>query len=541
MSKKKNAFDKAIAVIDPQRALKRAAARKKLDILNSTYEGPGGGGYARHGANTWKKSLVGWFSRAGSPDDDIIGAWGSLTLKTLRARCRDLHMGAPLATGAINTISANVVGPGLHLKPKIDATSLGITYKQADEWQKQVEREFETWCKECDAERTSTFGELQEIAFASALISGDVFALTPMFKNINDKYLLKVLLIEADRVETPPEMEGERFVRGGIKFDQRGAPVDYYIRKYHPFDSRTYNTFEYDTYPAFGKLTGRRNVIHLFSRQRPGQKRGVPLLAPVIETMKQLSRYTDAELMAALISGMFTVFVKTDISNEEVLADNIPVGEQIAGSNPLDYELGNGAIVGLNPGESIQETNPNRPNVAFDGFVQSLCRQIGAGIELPYELLVKHFTASYSASRAALLEAWKTFRKRRNWMASKFCQPIYEEWLTEAVATGRVIAPGFLLDKTIRVAYCRAEWYGPTQGQIDPEKEVKAAILRVENNFSTRDRETTELTGGDFEDNIRQRVREEMMIKKGGLQKVEQPKGKDREPTVLEDDNQREE
>ena len=58
---------------------------------------------------------------------------------------------------------------------------------------------------------------------------------------------------------------------------------------------------------------------------------------------------------------------------------------------------------------------------------------------IPYELLVKNFTASYSASRASLLEAWKMFRMRREWLIGNFCQPVYEEWLTEAVVKGRKV------------------------------------------------------------------------------------------------------
>ena len=48
-------------------------------------------------------------------------------------------------------------------------------------------------------------------------------------------------------------------------------------------------------------------------------------------------------------------------------------------------------------------------------------------------------------------------------------------------------------------------------------KEVKAAILRVENGFSTRQRETAELTGGDWELNHRQRVKEETMRREAGF------------------------
>jgi capsid protein len=55
-------------------------------------------------------------------------------------------------------------------------------------------------------------------------------------------------------------------------------------------------------------------------------------------------------------------------------------------------------------------------------------------VEIPFEILIKHFTASYSAAQAALVEAWKFFSARRSWMADKFCQPVYELVIAEAVA-----------------------------------------------------------------------------------------------------------
>jgi len=59
------------------------------------------------------------------------------------------------------------------------------------------------------------------------------------------------------------------------------------------------------------------------------------------------------------------------------------------------------------------------------------------------EVLIKHFTASYSAARASLLEAWKFYLNRRHWFAAGFCQPIFEAWFAEAVSLGRIPAPGF--------------------------------------------------------------------------------------------------
>ena len=78
-------------------------------------------------------------------------------------------------------------------------------------------------------------------------------------------------------------------------------------------------------------------------------------------------------------------------------------------------------------------------------------------------------------------------------------------------------APGFFDDPLIRYAYTWADWTGPSQGQLDPKKEVEAAMLRVENGFSTRQRETAELTGGDWELNHRQRVKEEKLRREAGF------------------------
>ena len=223
-----------------------------------------------------------------------------------------------------------------------------------------------------------------------------------------------------------------------------------------------------------------------------------------------------------MVSGLFTAAITTENGDVgtgfgEDAGAGMVTGTSVDDDIQADIKLGNGTVVALLPGEKIESVNPGRPNTAFDGFVLAISRQIGAALEIPVELLNKHFTASYSASRAALLEAWKHFRRQRDWLTTDFCQPIYEEWLTEAVARGRISAPGFFDDPAIRAAYCGAEWNGPSPGQIDPLKEVNAAILRVENGFSTRARETAELTGGDWNQNYRQRVREEQMMRDGGL------------------------
>lgn len=496
-----NVIDKAIGIISPNVALKRTVARQKLSIMNS--------GYSHHGASRTKKSLRGWLFGGGSPKEDIED-----NIQVLRERSRDLYMGTPIATSAIKTLRTNVVGSGLRLKSQIDYELLGLSDEQVDKLETNIEREFSLWADSvnCDLARLNNFYELQQLVFMSSLMCGDAFALLPYTKRVGMPYDLRVQLIEADRI-CDPYYKGTQNISAGVECDDNGEITAYHIANFHPLATYKSN-YTWTKVDAFGAKTGRRNVIHIMESERIGQRRGVPILAPVIEALKQLGRYTEAELMAAVISGMFTVFIESKNAN-----DDVPIGQTISADDQVDsddensYELGNGAIIALGEGETAKETNPGRPNTAFDGFISSVCKQIGAALEIPNDLLLKQFNASYSASRAALLEAWKMFRMRRTWLGNDFCQPIYEEWLSEAVAKGRIYAPGFFDSPIIRKAYCNAEWSGPSPGQLDPVKEANAAVIRLKNGFSTRSKETVELTGGDFVKNNRQRIKEEKMRK----------------------------
>ena len=498
-----NVIDRIVSVFSPQAALNRLGARKRMDIINS--------GYSNYGASHTKKSLLGWIYHGGSATEDI-----QENLSTLRQRSRDLYMGVPLATSAIKTMRTNVVGTGLTLKSQIDYEYLGLTEEQAEQLENDIEREFALWAntEACDIERLDNFAELQQLAFMNWLLSGDVIVLMPTTTRPNMPYDLRIHLVESDRVCAPASKELDPKFVGGVETNDAGEVIAYHILNIHPLSYETNKASEWVRVEAFGKKTGRRNVLHVMNRERIGQRRGVPFLAPVIESLKQLGRYTDAELVAAVVSGMFAVFIqKSDNSGDgPAVGEVIPESEQVS-SAPNDIEIGNGSIIDLAEGETANAVSPGRPNANFDGFVTAITRQIGAALEIPYELLVKNFTNSYSASRGALLEAWKSFSTYRNWLAKDFCQPIYEEWLAEAVAKGRIIAPGFFSDISIQKAYSGAEWNGPAQGLLNPVQEVQAAEMRVNNGFSTRARESREMNGSDFYKNARQRKREEAIIR----------------------------
>ncbi|MCR4436170.1 MAG: phage portal protein [Clostridiales bacterium] len=527
-----NLIDKTIEYFNPRWAAKREVERAGLAAVRRVVNS----GYSESGASRVKKSMRGWTANSRTPMEDI-----DFNLNVLRQRSRDLFMSSPLANSAIKTNRTNVVGSGLRLKSRIDFDFLGMTSEQADAWEMNTEREFNVWADSvwCDSLRLNNFYELQQIALISWLMNGEGFAL---IKNADPKpwmpYGLRIYLIEADRVCNPNSISGDLMpittadngnrIINGVEIDDDGAVVAYHICNHYPNSFIDFKLWEWVRVEAFGALTGQPNILHLMENERCEQYRGVPYLAPVIEALKQITRYTEAELMAAVVTAFFTAFIKSERPTTEALFGDSIESEQKVETDPNAYELGAGTINVLAPGEDVVIADPKRPASGFDAFVSAMTKYIGASLEVPYELLTKSFTASYSASRAALLEAWKAFKMRRTWFANDFCQPVYELWLAEAVARGRIKAPGFFNDPAIRKAWCRADWNGPAPGQLDPVKEVQAATLRVGQGFSTREKETIELTGGDWDRNITQIKRENELLTQAGIpvnQNVQIPEG----------------
>lgn len=494
-------IDDVIGIVAPRVAARRMQARGAMAMASY------------HGGKMDRAATRNWRPGAGSANADT-----TLDRADLRARSRDLARNNPTACAATNANVTNVIGTGLSMRPRIDAETLGLSAEEAAAIENEISREWKLWSgsQSCDAARTLDFYGLQEQAFRAMLESGDVFALLPSIQHKDNPYTVTVQLIESDRVSNPDWGADKQNLVGGVEFDDCGAPKAYHISDKHPGDLlRT--GIKWQPYAAFGATTGRRNVLHLFEQLRPGQARGVPFLSPVIEPLKQLGTYTDAELQAAVISGAFAVFIKMDPDAFQDLFNESQRNTVIDSASKWDGNLSAGKAVNLLPGEEVSSANPGRPNSEFDPFVASIFKQIGMALELPVEVLTMAFSTSYSAARASLLIAWRVFYKRRNFMASRFCQPIYEEFLAEAVGMGRLALPGFFSDPIVRQAWCNAEWAGDGPGSIDPQKEVGAAKERVQLGISTLDRESIAFDGVDWETKHRQQVKEYTARRDAGL------------------------
>lgn len=490
-------------------------------------------GYGDGGASRSRSALRGYNPLKSSVKADV-----DTHLPTLRARSNDMFINSPLGASAINISRMNVIGAGLKVSPKVDYRVLGISPQEAKEWQRNVQREFALWAEgtSCDLYRKNNFYDMQDICFMSSLVDGDAWAAVKYRPPTPDNpYAIKIQLLEASRVSNPDlsatagclpfgavEMtntkNGNRII-SGVELNGDGAVVAYWIANKVPYDLiADSRRLEWVRVEAFNRYTGAPNVLQISHEERSEQYRGVPIMAPVIEKLKQTDRYTNAELTAAIVKSFFTLFFTHGVQNniDEVL--NSTYKNSVTPEDMEGIEVGPGTLNLLPEGVDVKSMDASRSMSTFETFTNTLVAQIGAALTIPSEVLLSRFQGSYSAARGALLQAQSAFKTRRTWFARDFCQPIYEAWLAEAVARGRIKAPGYGSDPVITKAWSGADWFGPVMGLLDPEKEVRAAALRIKYGLSTGEREAAEITGTDYDDNIDQLAIEAEAWNNAGLE-----------------------
>lgn len=491
-------------------------------------------GYSEAGASRTKNAFKGFRAESLSPKLDI-----DYNNHTLRSRSRFLCMSSPLAASAIRTLRTNVVGVGITPKPRLNLDILRIEPEQAFILQRQIETEWKLWAENkaaCDAIGINDFYELQQLVYRSFRESGDSFCLfqwadpTP-----GNPYSLRLHVLEADRICTPAahymrgswsSTEGknpktENPIYDGVEVDRHtGRVVAYWICNKHPYDYTELGAREWERVEATGAETDLPNILHIMESERPEQYRGVPMLSATMERILQINRFGESVVSTAVMHAKQTMIIETDADptaypfdrNIDADADADENGERPQ-TSAADIEIGTGAVNVLKPGEKMVAFNPAQPTSTYESFIRASGMEVGAAIEIPRGQLMKDFNASYSATRGELLEFHKYIKMNQRWFIADFCRPIYERWFTEAVARGRIKAPGFFNDPITRAAYMGCEWIVPSFGQIDPTKEVQALKAAVDNGWTSNEAAARQYNGSDFYHNAIQLDREREAMK----------------------------
>jgi len=416
--------------------------------------------------------------------------------ETILGRARDLDENNGWINGGLDRRVESVIGVNIRLSAQPRHTLLNRDYDWRMKWTADVQDRFTVWANDinrrCDARMKLSFGALAKLAYLTYARDGEVAA------EIRDNKrglgnTTNVMLVEAERISTPQDrgVIENQFLRNGIAFDVNGAAIGYWVRSGHPNDpTPDMRNLRWDYIPAYGK-TGRAKFLHVFSPRRTEQNRGISRLAEVMIPAKMLDRVDRAEVQAALKAAIFSFFIKSPGTTDDLEAALAPSGET-GGVDPWVESYLNmrekspvvvdgASVTHLLPDEDVVVPNAQHPNGNYPEFAKFVLQKIAGSLGVSYPQLSQDWAGiNYSSARALLNELWRSFLEDRRFFCDHFLTPIYAAWLEVEVANGDVKVPGgpanFYRSKT---AICMAEWIGPGRGSVDPLKEANANNLDV--------------------------------------------------------------
>ena len=117
----------------------------------------------------------------------------------------------------------------------------------------------------------------------------------------------------------------------------------------------------------------------------------------------------------------------------------------------------------------------------------------------------------------AVASVWPTVVRRRERIVAPVAQGIYEAWLDEAIAEGRIpFKGGYRAFAANRDLVVDAEWRGPARPSADPYKDALAEKVRLESGTMTLQEVWAE-RGLDWEEGLDQIGREQDRFEEIGV------------------------
>lgn len=436
-----------------------------------------------------------------------------------------------IGAGIVRTTVDGAVGAGLSLESAVDYETIGITKEEANRTSRRIEKLWKLWASEpdaCDALGKENFGELNRIAAFSACATGDILQNIKIGK-WGGVYVPQIALIDGRLVKNEDGAQDTKTIAGGVEIDSEGRETAYHI------DVVGDDLLSKENKRVSRKTSGYKRLKYnlvTIGKIQPGQRRGRPVVFPVIDTIIQAKRFNEVSLVKAIVQTNLSVFIQEkagedlppdyDSDTKSVLA---ALGQTSPDKNGEERQekgepitMAPGAIIKLPPGQEAILPESKAPVAEFWAFMEGQLKFVGMGTGIPYEVLLKAFNSNYSASQAAIQDAargWDIWRRR--W-ASQFCQPVYDQFVDLLVEQNIISCPGFYDSPFIRRAWLQANWFGPAVLNIDPVKNAKAKKLMIDEHLTTREAATRELSGQSYDDVISRREFEEKDIKSRGLE-----------------------
>jgi lambda family phage portal protein len=417
---------------------------------------------------------------------------------------RDLYRNFPVVRAGVNGVARRAVGTGIRLQLATDD----------DQWNHEALSQWNDWCEQLDLSGNYDLLGLCRQCIRSAYTDGDLG-----IGMVDDEGDLRVQLIEGDRIAEN--------MRAGIQIDRHnpigGVEVDW------------------DTGRAISFLVGQRNMggmlekcepwdadsfILFYRRQRVDQVRGVPLLAPVLQTARDLDKYLTATRIAANVQATFGVFIKRHNAAQLALGES-----KSTGSDYRTQPMKTGQIWHLQPDEDVVGFSPTVPASQFDDVAKFWVRLIAVGMGSTYECLMSDYgDMSFSASRVQLMEHDSINREWQRLLVQRVLKRLWNVWVSKRMNTPAAGGCG-LLDFNWQ-AYSKASWIGPANESIDPVGDAGAQVELMEKKVLSKQRYYEGL-GLEWKSEMAQIKREQDWAREQGMEaEVVPPAGDEAVPKV---------
>ncbi|MGE3343316.1 MAG: phage portal protein [Vicinamibacterales bacterium] len=410
---------------------------------------------------------------------DVSANVATASASTIRARCRDAMRNDSLARAIVETKVDDVVGWGL--KALSRASDEGTRVK--------VQALFEEWSHAADADGVLDFAGLQALVVRNMIVDGEVFVRLRARKaedGLPVPLQLQVLPAEICPAEYSTQTASGNQVKAGIEYSAIGARVAYWLRETPPGeDDAITSSATLHRVPA-------AQVLHVFEPLRPGQRRGVSLLAPALVRLRELDRYCDATLLRLQMSTMFTASVKTS-GTDNVLYHPL-TGERISettSDGKAMLRLSPGIFQELLPGEDLEFNDPPDPPAGFDAFVRNELRSAGAAVGVPLECFTHDWTGMNDRLARVVLNQYRRRVHRFVWsiFVPQFMRPIWNAWCAAVPASAQIS----LLDADRNVTFAPHAW-----PYVHPVQDVASTREAIRSGLTSRAAAVAE-TGEDVE------------------------------------------
>lgn len=490
----------------------------------------GGPSTAYAGADPFSAEGAAWHPGLRSADSEVLPERNILV-----ARSRDMVRNNAWAAGIVQRFVDQIIGSNFRLRWTPDWRRLGFKdHRSAQIFIRDVERKFNADASDprnpFDAAGKLSLSGIFGLKMRHSVVDGESLALSLYKERPGIRQGTCLQVVDPDRLSNPSGQPDNDTMRGGIERDVHGSPMAFHIREGHPADR--YNTtgaaFRWsrvDTVTPWG----RRQVLHNLETYRADQSRGVPLLAPVLDSLRMDRIYTRTEVQRAVAAAIFGPFIETPFDGNTLLNDSEEKRFEsylgMAGAyHDQPVTMGGVKVGRLFPGETIRLPQAGAPNAGYASFREAEARNVAAATGQSYGQVAQTWAGyNYSSMRGDLSETWKNFMARRGHFAHSTATPVFALWLEEALETGHIKpppgAPNFW---NAFEAWVSCDWIGPGRGWIDQVKEVDAAAKRKAYMLSTATEEAA-LQGYDFEQLVEEQASEKMLLAEYGLESAPSP------------------